>query len=399
MKTVGIIAEYNPFHFGHRYHIKQAKERTGAELAIIMMSGNYVQRGTPAYLDKYTRAGVALKNGADLVLELPLIYACSSAEIFATGAVSLLNKTGITDFLCFGTENADTGELYQAAVLLNEEPAEFKSLLKSELKSGLSFPAARMKALTLCCPGLKHTLSSPNNILGLEYLRAMLNTRSTMTPLAIKRIYAGYHDTAGDFPQYSASALRALDNVELLSSIDTLYTEQFHQTFPVYPKDFDLILGERLLSACHNNLLTEYADVNMDLANSIKNHMDEYQGFEEFIDILKKKHLTHTRISRSLLHIMLGLTQDSLKYALDTHAPQYVRVLGFTEKGRSLIGKFDPGMIPLVKTSDYKNQLKNPTDLMIFRQNLLADELYRMTAAYKYHSSIPTEFTYRIQPV
>ena len=99
-----------------------------------------------------------------------------------------------------------------------------------------------------------------------------------MTPLAIKRIYAGYHDTAGDFPQYCASALRALDNVELLSSIDTLYTEQFHQTFPVYPKDFDLILGERLLSACHNNLLTEYADVNMDLANSIKNHMDEYQG-------------------------------------------------------------------------------------------------------------------------
>lgn len=405
MKTTGLITEYNPFHKGHIYHLEQSKLQTGADTVIVIMSGNFVQRGAPAYMDKYTRTEVALKHGADLVLELPFLYACSSAELFARGAVSILNRIGITDTICFGTEDASIADLKKAANILTEEPFDFQTVLKEYLKSGLSFPTARKNAFASLYPELVYCLESPNNILGLEYLKALISLKSEITPYTLKRICAGYHDCNPDSKDrfYSASALRSIsDDAYLLSDlseIDPLYLRQYHHTFPVSVDDFDILLGQKLLSVCHANTLTDYADVSEDLANAIKNHISEYQGFHQFVSVLKNKSLTYTRISRSLLHILFDVKTKLLQEAVATNAPGYVRVLGFSKKGRELLGKMEKNITVLVKTSDYRTRLTSPTDRMIFEQNLMADDIYRMILMHKYGDMLPTEFNRRVLTV
>ena len=185
MKTVGIIAEYNPFHNGHAYQIAMAKKITSADYCIVVMSGDFVQRGTPAIMDKYIRAHSALESGADLVLELPVYYAASSAEYFASGAVALLDKLGVTDTLCFGSECGDIAVLSALAEALLDETPQFKKVLKQQIKSGASYPQARNHALSVTAPhltGSLHVLQSPNNILGLEYIKALKKRQSRIQP-------------------------------------------------------------------------------------------------------------------------------------------------------------------------------------------------------------------------
>ena len=229
LKTTGIIVEYNPLHPGHIYHMEQTRKQTGADYLIAVMSGSFVQRGAPALLDKYTRTRMALLAGADVVIELPVCFATGSAGDFAAGAVSLLDKLGCVDVLCFGSESGDISLFKKTATLLQCESAAFSNALKKALKSGLSFPAARQQALLLCldmakdmpstaCPDNNSTaeqivalLSSPNNLLGLEYTLALLRRNSSIRPFTISRVGSGYHDPLGgaaDFP--SASALRSL---------------------------------------------------------------------------------------------------------------------------------------------------------------------------------------------
>ena len=150
MKIAGIIAEYNPFHNGHKYHIEQTRKITGADFIIVVMSGNFTQRGTPAIMDKYSRARMALENGADMVLELPSCYACGSAEYFADGAIALLDKLGCVDYVCFGSECGDIELLRPIAEILATEPENYSEMLRAELKSGATFPRARNRALIHC---------------------------------------------------------------------------------------------------------------------------------------------------------------------------------------------------------------------------------------------------------
>ena len=214
MKTIGIIAEYNPFHTGHEYHILKTKELTGADRVVVIMSGNFVQRGTPAICDKYTRATAAILGGADLVLELPAYYSCGSAEFFAMGAVSILNQLQIIDYLSFGTESDNIESLNQIADILVNEPDEYKSLLMNELNSGNNMAVARSNALlTYTGNSLFHDLvNSPNNILALEYLKALKNFCSPISPVNILREGAGYHDKSFDMKHTSATALRECFN-------------------------------------------------------------------------------------------------------------------------------------------------------------------------------------------
>ena len=215
LKTTGIIVEYNPLHPGHIYHMEQARKQTGADYLIAVMSGSFVQRGAPALLDKYTRTRMALLAGADVVIELPVCFATGSAGDFAAGAVSLLDKLGCVDGLCFGSESGDISLFEKTATLLQCESAAFSNALKKALKSGLSFPAARQQALLLCldmakdmpstaCPDNNSTaeqivalLSSPNNLLGLEYTLALLRRNSSIRPFTISRVGSGYHDPLG----------------------------------------------------------------------------------------------------------------------------------------------------------------------------------------------------------
>lgn len=211
MKTVGIIAEYNPLHNGHAYHIKKAKEMTGADYCVVVMSGDFVQRGAPAMMDKYLRAESALLNGADLVLELPVCYSISSAEHFARSCVALLNKLGVIDTLCFGSECGDIRVLTDFAKALLEEGPVFKKTLDQEIRLGHTYPQARNTALEASAPHLTshiNIMTSPNNILGIEYCKALLFWKSAIVPYTVKRAGSSYHDNSLDTGFCSALAIR-----------------------------------------------------------------------------------------------------------------------------------------------------------------------------------------------
>ena len=209
MKIVGLITEYNPFHNGHLYHIKKAKEITGADYAIVVMSGNYVQRGAPAIMPKHLRAEVALEAGADIIFELPVCYACSSAEYFAAGAVSLFEQLNCVDSLCFGSECGNYELLERLARIIADEPEEYRTVLTASLKKGKSFPRARQEALIeyLGDESLNIVLEQPNNILGIEYIKALYQKHSPIHTYTIKRMVSGYHDTHLTGPYSSASAI------------------------------------------------------------------------------------------------------------------------------------------------------------------------------------------------
>ena len=212
MKTAGIIAEYNPFHTGHEYQINYIKEKLRTDYVVIAMSGDFVQRGTPALFSKYVRAEMALRSGADLVLELPVSISSASAELFARGGVQLLDGLGVTDILCFGSECGDTDALMELAKILAEEPEAFQDALRRNLKDGMTFPKARSMALSAVFPEsekYQQLLSSPNNILGIEYCKAILRENSSISPVSIKREGNDYHENTlfeNHFP--SASAIR-----------------------------------------------------------------------------------------------------------------------------------------------------------------------------------------------
>ncbi len=209
MKVTGIIAEYNPFHKGHEYQIKKARELTDADYVIVVMSGDFTQRGAPALLDKYTRARMALACGADLVLELPVRYACASAEFFAGGAVSILDGLGVVDYLCFGSESGDTEKIAASAhaLLSAEKDDEYRRRIRQNQKEGLSYPAARAKALNLSDETDAQYWTLPNNILGIEYCKALTLSQSKIRPLTILRQGSAYHERKPAAPACRASAL------------------------------------------------------------------------------------------------------------------------------------------------------------------------------------------------
>ncbi|WP_455718849.1 tRNA(Met) cytidine acetate ligase, partial [Anaerosporobacter sp.] len=215
MQVVGLITEYNPFHNGHAYHIQKAKEITNADYVIVIMSGNYVQRGTPAIIDKYSRTLMALNNGADIVIELPVIYATASAETFAAGAIRILHDLGIVNSICFGSECGDLTLLSSIAKALCIESEEFRDTLLKYLRQGLSYPMARKHALlntielsNYTNQQIEQVIESSNNILGVEYLKALYRLSSNIVPYTILREGSGYNDLTLDTTFSSASALR-----------------------------------------------------------------------------------------------------------------------------------------------------------------------------------------------
>ena len=281
MKTVGIIAEYNPFHKGHAYQLRKAKELSGADFAVVVMSGDFVQRGGPALTDKYLRAEMALRSGADLVLELPAVYATGSAETFARGAVSVLEALSFVDALCFGSEAGELSELLPYARLFEEEPPLYRACLQGYLRQGFSFPAARSRAaeeyrnsterILPCsaddadCRRAASVLDSPNNILGVEYLRALLHKKSRIEPLTLRREAAGYHELTLDTEMASASAIRnavaGADRVDRVSldpmvaaqlpeASTELLTGAMQRGEPISLDDFSPQLFYRLLKMC-----------------------------------------------------------------------------------------------------------------------------------------------------
>nr|WP_318685538.1 nucleotidyltransferase [uncultured Acetatifactor sp.] len=405
MKVNGIIAEYNPFHNGHKYHLEESRRELCADYTIIAMSGNFMQRGAPAIIDKYARAEMALKNGADLVLEIPSCYAASSAEYFATGAVSLLDKLGVVDHLCFGSECGDISVLKRIAQILLDEPDKYIKSLKSNLRQGLSYPNARTWALLQYDPALsgeRDVLSSPNNILGIEYLKALLRRASNITPFTTIRVGADYHDRRLGENQSSALAIRQavfsrqdfgfLEN-QMPESACRIMIEYLKSAKPVHINDFSAALHYKLLLEKEGGYDC-YLDVSPDLSDRIRRNLFGFTSFKGFCDLLKSKDTTYTRISRCLLHILLDMKNSDMEsYQAMDYIP-YARVLGFRRDASPLLSAIkESSSVPLVtKLADAQKLLDAPAFEML-KQEVRNNHIYQSTLAMKSRKNIENEFS------
>lgn len=410
MKTVGLITEYNPFHNGHAYHIEKAKMLTGADRVIVVMSGDFVQRGAPAVMPKHLRAESALLSGASLIIELPVCFATGSAEYFAQGSISLLNQLGCIDSICFGSECGDLHLLKEIAQILADEPIEYQTALKQALKEGASFPAARQEALNIYSDKYSEILASPNNILGIEYLKALAKIHSKMEPFTIKRIGAGYHDMDIDGQFSSATAIRSdiyqladvnsssesipLTHIQtqVPSSCHELMKKNYQTRYPVKSDDFSLLLKAKLLSETADSL-SHYLDISPELANRILRLRNNYLSFEQFCDLLKTKELTRSRISRSFIHVLLGITNDWLT-AMKAPAP-YARILGFRRDHADLLGILKrTSDIPLI-TSPARTVLAD-TAYQMLELDIYASDLYESVITDLYGTPFHNELTKQI---
>ena len=421
MKIVGLITEYNPFHNGHLYHIEESRRITGADAVIIVMSGDYIQRGAPAIMPKRLRAEMALKCGASAVFELPVCYSTWSAEYFALGAVSLLDRLGIVDAICFGSECGDLPALKTLADILYEEPESYRTILKEHLKGGASFPAARQKALAHYTgrEQLSDLLSDPNNILAIEYLKAIRKLNSTIEPYTIRRQGAGYHDSTLN-PEYSsASAIRSLlahsgsslrtdhsggtfeDNSfsgilatleEQVPSCCLELLKDYHRVlYPVYPNDFSLILKYKLMDKSPEQLV-DYQDVSGELANRICSRLDHFFNYQQFCELLKTRDITQTRINRALLHIMLGTKKDLVQEYIDNGYHFYARLLGIRKNCEKLLSLISANSsIPLLARLSESENLTGPGAKML-RNDILASNLFMSVVTNKFKTAFRNEY-------
>jgi len=409
--AVGIIAEYNPFHDGHAYHIKKAKEMTQADYCIVAMSGDFVQRGGPAIYDKYTRTAMALSCGADLVIELPSVFASSSAEDFAACGIALLNNLGVVGSVCFGSECGNVEKLSGIASILATEPPVYTKELRRELKKGATFPQARNRALISC--GILNEdeasiLASPNNILGIEYCKALYRQKSPMTPVTISRKGYGYHDTSLAPEGFSsATGIRKAihENPDILMQMESSLIQvpdpvkqMMSQGFPVFPDDFSALLNTTLLKLdCEGIPFEKYADVSEELAARLLRQLPDYLPFEEKINQLKTKQYTYTRISRALLHIALGVTTQQVVLGRNAGYAPYARILGFKKTSAGLMGEIKKrGSIPLItKTADARLILSGAAWSML-RQDFYCSHIYQTIVQDKYQIKMKNEFTHSV---
>lgn len=405
MKATGIIAEYNPFHNGHKYHIEQTRRLTGADFIIVVMSGNFTQRGTPAIIDKYSRARMAIENGADMVIELPACYACGSAEYFAEGAIALLDSLGIVDSICFGSECGDVSLLRPIAEVFAAEPHDYKETLKAELRNGATYPQARNHALIHCIPSFARNqdiINSPNNILGIEYIKSIINRRSNIEPFTIQRTGSDYHSYRFDDNHFSSSlALRqslemqhslTLIEDQVPASVYRIMQEQYNRTYPIYPKDLSGVLKYKLLLEQPRGY-DSFVDVSKDLSDRISNHLYKSYDYEKLCDLLKTKNLTYARVSRLLCHILLNLKKEDLAEYRSNGCVFYARVLGFHDNGKGLMRELKMhSSIPLITRVSSGRELSSEIAQRQFEQDILVSHIYEGVVSDKFNTELKNEY-------
>ena len=344
-KRIGIIAEYNPFHNGHLYQIQKAKELTGADTVITVMSGNFTQRGDTSLINKFEKAKIALQNEVDMVIELPTIYSISSAENFALGGIKILNEIGNIDYLVFGIEEDNLQELKAIADVLVNENDEFKRTIKEELDKGNSYPKAREIALkkVLSSENVENIMKKPNNILAIEYLKALKTTNSKIKPFAIKRKNTMHNDENINENYSSGTYIRKLfieNNFDEIKKVVPKYTyerllELKNQgTYVSSINDFSDIVIYKIRTMTKEEI-SQIADVNEGLENSIKLASTTCKTIDEIIEKVSTKRYTKTRISRILTYILLDITKSEMEQAKKNNP--YIRVLGINKKCEEIL--------------------------------------------------------------
>lgn len=352
MKAVGVIVEYNPFHNGHLYHLQQTKKISKADVVIAVMSGNFLQRGEPALVSKWSRAKMALKNGADIVVELPFAYSTQKAETFAFGAISILNALGAS-FVCFGSESGNINDFFQAVDDFVQNETDIDEKLKQYLKQGYSYPKA-MSLATEQTP----LLSAPNNILGFHYVKAIKNMAANIEPLTIQRKAAQYHDkTFATEKIASATSIRNILKENGLSAIKNVvpsatfaelsaYYEQF-QTFSDWEKYFPF-LKYKILST-DERMLGQIYGMAEGIEYRLKKNIAQAKTFQHFMENIKTKRYTWTRLQRLLLYVLTNATDDEMMYAEKKNHVPYIRLLGMNQTGQKYLNELKHRLtIPLV---------------------------------------------------
>lgn len=431
MKTAGIIAEYNPFHNGHQYQIKTVRDLTGADYVIVAMSGDFLQRGIPAIADKYMRTRMALLGGADLVLELPAVWATASAEYFAAGGVQLLGKTGVVDTLCYGCETPDA-ELMQAIVgVLSKNTSDYQALVSSGIKQGNPFPVARSHALCSLLPSFPSDavsafLASPNNILALEYEKAIARWNSmnnvhdrALAGAPIQRIGEGYHSTKTGVTFASATAIRKAllsppenedrqspftDSSKRAAGCDSRLSQMLPKTSAALlvplAQQHRLLDMDAFSSALYTRLwalqskgYAGFADCGTDLSHRIMQQLEHFLSFSQFADLLKSKNTTYTRICRALLHILLGIRQEDYAALWQPDGVPYLRVLGFRKDSSALLSAIKKeASVPLITKVADASRLLPDAAYKRLQQDISCADLYRATAMMQSQMKLPNEY-------
>ena len=380
MHVTGLITEYNPFHNGHLFHLKKARETTGADYTAVVMSGSFVQRGAPAVFDKYSRTRAALLSGADLVFEMPAPFSTASAREFASYAVALFTALGAVDSICFGSECGEIEPILRAARLLNEESESFKKRLQDFLKEGKTFPEARSAALAEEGAEEAKLLSSPNNILGVEYCQAVLRQRSPLSCFTIKREGKGYHDPSLDGVLGSALAVRqALQSGTDVQALRFLLPDPSFdsvcRSIPVFLDDFSGLLNYRLLT---EQVPERYAEIRPELAARIKKLAPGFASFDQRIKELKSRQLTYTGVSRGLIHLILGIEQRQMDLFKEAGFAPYARILGFRKSAAPLLRRIkENSSIPVITKLAGAEKRLDPAGAAMLACEIQSSHLYQ----------------------
>ena len=395
-KVLGIISEYNPFHNGHLYHLEQSKKLSGCDYTVAVISGNFTQRGSTSLVDKWEKTRMALANGVDLVIELPVLYSISSAENFADGSIKILNSLGIVDTLSFGAETSDIAVLSKIADVLTVEPTEYKNILSHELKKGLSFPKARENALLMYLGDIRKysgVLSSPNNILGIEYLKALKKYKSNINPICIKRIESDYNSINFSNNIASATAIRNLVKNKSFDIIKDLVPESTYsilidnvqnghivEDLSIFEKEIIYVLRKMSIEEISN-----LPDVSEGLEYSIKKAADSCNSIVELLNLVKSKRYTSTRIQRILLYALLGITKKDMQVSKTTKP--YVRILGFNNFGKTLLSEIarnNPKLNIITSVKKFTDSNSNKNLNLLLNKDIFATNVY--TIGFEYDS-------------
>lgn len=414
MKVAGIIAEYNPFHNGHIYHIEKTKEITGADYVVVIMSGNFIQRGGPAIIDKWTRSKLAVVSGVDLVIELPFVYSSQTAEIFASGAIRILDSTNTIDYLSFGAETENIDNLKQISHIIVSEPDTYKSKLKQLLKTGVNYPKARESALESFLNRKVPEISKSNNILAIEYLKSLEAIDSSLIPISICRNISNHNDNRIHKDISSATSIRKsiLNNysdcqtegidsrsiIEMLkNSIPNSTADELlcfynkYNNFNSFNNFLDIIvykiIMEKHLQSYNNIKFDNYIkndsdnifDLDSDMKNRLFNIVTSLEDSSLLLENIKSKNHTMTRIRRSLINLLVNLTVEDMELFKD-NTPNYIRVLASNSNGFKILNKVKSNSnLQIINKFSEINHTMNPIDKIILNYEILATNLYYLT--------------------
>lgn len=401
--VLGVIAEYNPFHNGHYYHLQKAKQEAEADFCVAVISGNFTQRGETSIVNKWAKAYMAICGGADLVIELPTLYSVSSAENFANGAIKILDSLKIVDSFAFGAEADDLATLNNIANVLYNEPRGYTNILSHELKKGISYPMARENALMMYLNDIKryaNVLGSPNNILAIEYLKALKTQKSHLEPIMIKRQKVYYNENRIVDGFASATGIRDIMKRKQYADLRKVVPNSTYQILGQQVKKGEVILSlskyeKEIIYTLRKMTVAQIADlpdVSEGLENTIKSAASNCNNLTDLITAIKSKRYTQTRIQRILVCALLGINKKMMDMSKKTIP--YVRVLGFNPKGRMLISEIvnrNPKINMVTSVKKFVDQNKNKQLAEMLDIDIFATDVY--TLGYEYESKANLDFT------